>query len=57
MTDAVRKMVSEAAKHLNSTLEALNEVVELPTDAADLGIVVGEHIGGVRPALIQMPGL
>ena len=27
------------------------------TDAADLSVVVGEHIGGVRPALIQMPGL
>ena len=35
----------------------LPHLFNAPTDAANLGIVVGEHIGGIRPALVQMPGL
>ena len=35
----------------------LPHLFNAPTDAADLSVVVGEHIGGVRSALIQMPGL
>ena len=35
----------------------LPHLFNAPTDAANLSVVVGEHIGRVRPALIQMPGL